>query len=68
MNELVIEKGIPLPKRAGALTSGLRKLQIGDSFLTDRQAPSFSVTAKRIGIKIASRRQPDGRLRIWRVA
>lgn len=68
MNELVIEKGIPLPKRSGALTSGLRKLQIGDSFLTDKLVPAFSVTAKRIGIKIASRKQPDGQMRIWRVA
>lgn len=68
MNELVIEKGIPLPKKWGAMTSGLRKLQIGDSFLTDKLVPSFSVTAKRIGIKIASRKQPDGQMRIWRIS
>lgn len=66
MNELVIEKGIPLPKKGSA--SPMRRMEIGDSFVTNKGPGSFAITAKRLGIKIASRKQPDGHFRIWRVA
>jgi hypothetical protein len=61
----VIEKGVPMPKAVNA-NSVLRLLGVGDSFLTERHPANFNSAAKFLGIKISSRRQPDGKYRVWR--
>jgi hypothetical protein len=69
MNDLVIEKGISIPPRKGRWMNALRSMEIGDSILfpLDIQPSTFFIAARRSGIKITSRKMPDG-LRVWRVA
>ena len=68
--EIKIEKGIPLPKakggRPGTVIVLLRTLKVGDSFVWPRR--EIDKSAHLCGIKIATRAQPDGTFRIWRIA
>ena len=73
----VIERGVPLPphsrpKSRFGLTAELRKLGVGDCLhakdMTARLRKSITTTANLIGIKVASRRAPEGGFRIWRIA
>ena len=64
-----IEKNVPMPSRnsrSRGLASALRALEIGDSFVYHRQS-GFAKLLKFLGIKIATRKQPDGTYRIWRI-
>lgn len=70
--EPVIEKGIPMPGRKGALPSiaaTLRKMDIGDSFVVDKQqCINARVIANRLGMKVSFRQLNDKSGRVWRVA
>jgi len=82
MNEALLDKrsDIPLPfRRTGRPLSRvqvLKDLEVGDSIRIDPQ--EFNTThsamqchynpAKRLGMKIAIRKMPDGKIRLWRVA
>lgn len=64
-----IEKNIPLPDKSSGLVAGLKKLKIGDSFLAaaDKRA-TIASSAKYAGIKVATRKEGDADVRIWRTA
>jgi hypothetical protein len=67
---LKIEKGVPLPTVNTGLTATIRILEIGDSFLIPLSATARSnvaVTAKRIGVKVVTRKDGDN-IRVWRTA
>lgn len=68
MNDLVIEKGIPVPPTNGPNALIISNLEVGDSFLTDKQLPAFMDAAKRRNFKLLQRKQADGKFRIWRIA
>lgn len=71
----VIEKGVPLPTKAKVLTderASVRKLEVGDSFAVPadrehaaRQAASDEAKG---GLSFTARKQPDGTIRVWRLA
>ena len=71
----VIEKGIPIPKRAaprwrgGNWIENLRRMEIGDSALIPVWAISgINACSKRLGMKLRYHRQLDGiNTRIWLV-
>jgi len=78
MNEIKIEKGIPLPptKRPGnpwargaKWAQLLRHMEIGDSALVPKQALSSIYPAcRRNGWKVRIQKQADGEtVRLWRV-
>jgi hypothetical protein len=70
-----IEKDIPIPNKiivikTYGITGGLRQLQIGESFVipwVKSKPNTLSVFAKRIKIKIVTRRIDDETIRIWRI-
>lgn len=69
-----IEKNVPLPnpgRNETGVTSALRAMSVGDSFVIDKPAVNARVglfaLAGRAGVSIATRTQPDGSLRVWRV-
>lgn len=68
MNEIKIESGIPLPRRY-EWAKIFQSMKIGDSFLVDSnaQAQSAAVSAARFGMKLCTRRQEDGKTRVWRI-
>jgi len=75
MNEfwqgLEIEKNIPIPEsRSGKNIRLLEKLGVGDSVYFNQDSTSvfrkYYNPAKRMGIKIVIRKQPDGGCRLWR--
>lgn len=65
-----------MPERGTVLSYGtrvplvdtLRKLQAGQSFVVDTHSGRSNAldTAPRLGIKLTTKRQEDGRFRIWR--
>ncbi len=70
-----IEKGVPIPERRKlhAMKTPLRlaldQMEVGDSIVVSREhEPRTHPIARGAGIKIATRRQPDGTTRVWRVA
>lgn len=68
MDEIKIDKGIPLP---GESRGRKRKypwadMLIGDSFFTRiKSRKGFHTNAKRAGIKITTRKEAEG-FRVWR--
>jgi hypothetical protein len=76
-----IEKNIPIPKRlTGVGKRGmsfcdfLRNLKVNDSFVIPKNAEgknpvyrAVHATASRVGIKVSTRVQTDGSVRVWRV-
>ena len=69
----VIERGVPLPpKGASGLADELRKLEVGDCLrairMTPRERVSVSDAARKVGIKVATRKLPEGGYGIWRIA
>ena len=65
-----IESGIPIPERnERGLTDLIRQMKIGYSalFCGDDAHARFHATAKQIGMSVMVRKQPDGRVRVWRV-
>jgi len=71
MDELKIDKGIPMPARSTGAAAVFRKLEIGDSvFSTEWNRAGLSNQAKQVGIKITMRSvTEDGvkGVRVWRV-
>lgn len=68
MNEIKIEKGIPITKRQTGLSDVVRKLNISDSF--EIEATKMSAvysTARSVGVKVAVRKKDD-KIRVWRIA
>ena len=73
---LDIESGIPIPSSGGqrnrpGLTSTLRALQVGDSFVVPKErraALSVAMMRERLrnGTEFTSRLIDDGRVRTWR--
>lgn len=76
--EIKIERGVPMPRRGCGLFGRPPKypwlaMETGDSFLvTGISRPSISRMAcafgRRHGLKFATRKQPDGSIRVWRIA
>lgn len=69
--KMVVERGVPIPsrhKKGGELSALLRKLEIGDSFLSDgtHSAMTIASTARTLGIRTSYRRTSEG-IRVWRV-
>jgi hypothetical protein len=66
MNEIQIEKGVPIPSR---LSDVLKKMSVGDSIVVApiRRASVTSI-AKFIGIKLVTRKLSETELRVWRSA
>jgi hypothetical protein len=68
-----IEKGIPIPAqrralREGSLASVIRKMEVGDSMIvTQKQRNGAFAIAHPLKIKLLSRTQADGTVRIWRI-
>lgn len=68
-----IESGIPLPAARNASRPGyvaaFRQMKPGDSFVVpDMKTANAARTAGvASGVKVATRAQPDGSVRIWRL-
>lgn len=70
-NELVISHNIPIPPmrvKIGKWKTVFSKMNIGDSIEIEgvKIAPAF-VAAKNMKIKITTRKQENGKTRIWRI-
>jgi hypothetical protein len=72
-----IEKNVPLPTTRlahNSLTATLRIMEPGDSIVVPRLGATHKIlssaacAAKRIGIKVATRKISDTHLRIWRIS
>lgn len=66
-----IQSGVPIPPRtvtrSSAVRDALGKMFSGDSVkVTKNQAAQFRNHAKKAGVKIATRREPDGSFRVWK--
>jgi hypothetical protein len=65
-----ITKGIPIPpKRSGRPAAyPIDQMQVGDSFVVEKKCRASVITsAGNKGVKVVTRVQPDGTLRVWRV-
>jgi hypothetical protein len=72
-----IDKNVPLPEGAGArgriAIYPFRAMQVGDSFAVPKSEAgkvrnACGIWGQRINGKFSSRTQPDGSLRVWRIA
>ena len=72
MDELEIEKGIPVPEpRVWGITAALRKMDVGDSiFLRGKKANNITtivgILTKKTERKFVTR-TADGGVRVWRI-
>ena len=62
--KIEIDHDVPLPNGKSYLSATLRTMKVGDSFLTHLPYHSVYQAARRLGLKITSRKELD-RLRIW---
>jgi len=74
INNFTIEKGIPAPRPhiRGGFISILRKMDIGDSVLVPRPERNRVLSnayhaASKTGMKVVSRKNSDGSVRLWRI-
>ncbi len=69
MSEFKIEKGVPMPTKAGKWTRLVSAMDIGDSVTvpTGSMATCISQAARAKGYKVISR-QVEGGIRVWRTA
>jgi hypothetical protein len=74
MNEPLpeIEHGIPIPetrwRRLNSVSALIRKMKVGDSVIVNqRQRNAAFANAKSNKVKLLSRTQADGTVRIWRI-
>lgn len=66
-----IEKGIPLPKKSQAFTaaSALDKMNVGDSFIAEREDQcNIHSMAKYRKMKVTTRTIDAETIRVWRIA
>lgn len=71
--KIKIEKNIPIPNICikSGMAEALRSCEVGDSFVipdSPSKGTNASIAAARLGMKVATRKQPDGSFRIWRIA
>lgn len=70
MSEVVIEKGIPIPKRGNGSrwVDALKIMGVGDSFTVANanELANALAAGRRLGVKTISRKY-NGEIRIWRV-
>lgn len=70
-SQIKLERGIPIPENSrerGGLTTLMRQMEVGDSFLWPRMRLSNAwVTAKRLGIKLTSKGESATHTRVWRI-
>lgn len=65
--EITIEKNVPIPEnKQTGFTKALHKLKVGDSFVVPHWVANSCTLANHIGIKIMTRKCPEGGYRIWR--
>ena len=64
MEEVKIEKGVPMPPDWADILAGM---DIGDSFLTSSPPATFYAAARKSKTKISIKKMDGGKLRIWRV-
>lgn len=68
--DINIEKNVPLPSRSRGgvgLTSVMKKMEIGDSIVIPKERRNVAAsTARFAGIKIATRAEEPGGVRVWR--
>jgi hypothetical protein len=63
-----VDKSIPIPRsNMGRPKYPWRDLKIGDSFYVPKYTNSLHYCAKRIGIKITTRKDAEGGIRVWRI-
>lgn len=69
MDDIVIEKGIPIPEGRSGVTSLLRSMAIGDSIvISRRKRESWGPTLKRLApMKFTGRSIDEVNVRLWRV-
>jgi hypothetical protein len=68
---VTIEKNIPIPARSrrGGLAEVVRQMQVGDSIVIPvAQRNGMGPLALRLGIKVATRKEAVGQVRVWRTA
>jgi hypothetical protein len=74
MSEFKIEKGVPFTRRAAQQTYPFADMEVGDSFVTTRSQSNVIFCAKSfcairgLSWRFVSSKQPDGSIRVWRVA
>lgn len=69
-NMLKIESNIPIPgKQRTEISETISAMNVGDSVVVPSASASraFRANAAYNGIKLASRKQPDGTFRVWRI-
>lgn len=69
-DEIKIEKGIAIPiGHQVGISATMGKLEIGDSFLVNESSrPGLFTAASKSGIRILTRRDGGGKVRVWRIA
>lgn len=70
ISSITIQSGIPIPSRPGVWKGQLSKLNVGDSFEVAKAvlpASNAYGVAKKLGIKLTSRSEPNGKIRYWRI-
>lgn len=73
MSDIVIDPTPPPPPEPRAterrLTEELKSLPAGSSFVADFPvANAYAVYARRKGCRVVTKKEPDGRIRVWRTA
>lgn len=67
MGGMKIEKNIPIPiGKVSGLTSLMRKMKVGDSVAVPASAGVYT-QAMLAGIKVTTRKEAAGGVRIWRI-
>lgn len=71
MNEIKIEKGVPVPSPPMRAKYPFKDMEVGDSFFVsseyiDKVRSSAASYARAHGMKFTTRQEGDG-LRVWRV-
>ncbi len=65
--KIKIEKGVPIPSRGGEISTALRRMEKGDSFLIEKKKRGVvGIIAGRAGIGILTRFEANGIIRVWR--
>lgn len=64
-----VEQNIPIPPRGKGVAALVRSLDVGDSVYVadDRHANAIRIAGHRSGIRLATRKEGEGR-RVWRIA
>lgn len=65
-----IETGIPVPRSRNnvGLRQRMEALPLNGSFITDASSSGVYAMAKKLGIRVITRPQGKGMIRVWRVS